>query len=299
MGYIYWIASYPKSGNTWMRAFLTAVVTGAERLDLETLQQVAPYENLGPYYQPFMTTPITEASHLEIARARPMAQRAMAASVEGFLFLKTHSMLVHHLGTPTITTDVTAGAIYIVRNPLDVAVSYSEFRNRTIDQTIDLMSKSGRVIGRPRNAAYEVCGSWVEHVRSWTAKPHKQMLILRYEDLLADPGKGFGDVVSFLRMDVDRTRIDQAIERTSFEALQSAEDAAGFSERPAKTKRFFRAGSTDQWRDILSDQQVARITAMCQREMRRFDYWLPEFDEIVRPSADAQESAPSPQARGQ
>ena len=296
MGYIYWIASYPKSGNTWMRAFLTAVVTGAERIDLETLQQVAPYENLGPYYQLFMATPITEASLPEIARARPMAQRAMAAAAKGFLFLKTHSMLVRHLGTPTITTDVTAGAIYIVRNPLDVAVSYSEFRNRTIDQTIDLMSQNGRVIGRPRNAAYEVCGSWVEHVRSWTTKPHKQMLILRYEDLLADPAKGFGDVVSFLRMDVERTRIDQAIERTSFEALKSAEDAGGFSERPKGTKRFFRAGSTDQWRDILSEQQVARITATCEREMRRFGYWLPEFDEIARPSPAEQEGAPSSQA---
>src|SRR5688572_19937875 len=249
MGYIYWIASYPKSGNTWTRAFLTAVVTGAEHLDLDTLQQVAPYENLGPYYELFMTKPIAQASDAEIARARPMAQRAIAASAEKFLFLKTHSMLVQHLGTPTITADVTAGAIYIIRNPLDVAISYSEFRNREIDKTIEVMNKHDRVIGRPRNAAYEVTGSWVAHVRSWTAKPHKQMLILRYEDMLADPATEFGKVMTFLRMDVDATQIERAIQASSFEALKSAEEAAGFKERPKGTERFFRAGSTDQWRD--------------------------------------------------
>jgi hypothetical protein len=296
MGYIYWIASYPKSGNTWMRAFLTAVVTGTQFPDLDLLKQIAPDENMGRYYQLFMATPIAQASLEEIARARPMAQRAMAAAAERFQFLKTHSMLVRHLGTPTITTDVTAGAIYIVRNPLDVAVSYSEFRNRSVDQTIGAMNQHGRVLGRPRYGAYEVCGSWVQHVRSWTTKPHRQLLVVRYEDMLADPAKVFGKVVKFLRMDASPGQVEGAIEQASFEALQGAEEAAGFAERPKDTKRFFRAGRAGQWRDVLSDEQVARIAKTCEREMRRFGYWLAEFDELTRQFPSDQMGAPSAEA---
>ncbi|MDB5541569.1 MAG: hypothetical protein JWQ89_3296 [Devosia sp.] len=288
MGYIYWIASYPKSGNTWMRAFLAAVVTGAERLDLDALRQIAPDENMGRYYQMFMTKPIEQASLEEIARARPMAHRAIAAGAKGFLFLKTHSMLARHLGAPTITADVTAGAIHIVRNPLDVAVSYSEFRNRDVSATIELMNQQRRVLDRPRLGAYEVCGSWAEHVRSWTDKAHDRLLVIRYEDMLAEPQKTFGDVVSFLRMDADASQVQRAIERTSFEALQQAEETAGFGERPPETKRFFRAGRSDQWRQVLTEEQVARIATTCEREMRRFGYWLPEFDDLVK-AADIEE----------
>lgn len=282
MGYIYWIASYPKSGNTWMRAFLTALVTGAESDDLSLLQQIAPDENNGRYFQPYMATPIEKASLAELASARPMAHRAMAAAADNFLFLKTHSLLGTHLGTPTITTDVTAGAIYIVRNPLDVAISYAAFRNRPIDETIGSLNQSGRVLTRPIFGSYEIAGSWTEHVETWTRKPHDRLLIIRYEDMLDHPEKSFRRVTSFLRMNVDSELLAKALEHTSFSSLQAAEEKGSFQERPKATERFFRTGKHGQWRETLTDAQITRIVRACEGPMKRFGYWEPRFDTLLQ-----------------
>lgn len=281
MGHIYWIASYPKSGNTWMRAFLTAIVTGADNVDLSLLGKVVPDQNIGYFYSPFMSKPLDKSSLQEFARVRPMAHRAMAAKARGFVLLKTHSMLVRHLGTPTITADVTAGAIYIVRNPLDVAVSYSEFRARSIDTTIKLMNSHGRVLPRPPLASYEVCGSWVEHVRSWTGKPHDRLLVLRYEDMLEQPEVSFRRVVDFLNMEVSDELLERALAATSFENLKAAEASGGFLERPPQSKEFFRAGRIGQWRELLSEAQVTLLLETCAADMRRFGYWEPQFDALL------------------
>ncbi len=135
-----WLASYPKSGNTWMRAFLAAVVTDGETIELSALQRIAPDENMGRFYQLFMTKPIEQASLAEIALARPMAQRAMAASAKGFLFLKTHSMLVRHLGTPTIATDDSRAPLPQARRKLAKVLRHFPWQfhsSRRTDRTID------------------------------------------------------------------------------------------------------------------------------------------------------------------
>lgn len=285
MGFIYWIASYPKSGNTWTRAFLTSVITGGLGGKLNKLRQIIPDENSGRFYQPFLRKPITEATNAELALIRPKAHRLMAKEAQNFLLLKTHSMVAMHNGTPTITSDVTAGAIYLLRNPLDVAVSYSDFRQRDLDKTIALMNASGRELARPKFGAYEVSGSWQENVESWT-RPHDRILTQRYEDLLADPGACFRRIVQFLKMDVTEERLASAINESSFETLKAAEQDAGFVERPQMTEAFFRSGRAGEWRERMTEGQVAAVVTPNEALMKRFGYWLGEFDDLVkRPAA--------------
>jgi hypothetical protein len=281
MGHIYWIASYPKSGNTWMRAFIAAVINDGKAVDINRLEEVVSDDNYGPFYQSFLQMPIAKASLQDLARVRPFAQRAMAASARGFLLLKTHNLLSMHLGTPTVTTDVTAGAIYIVRNPLDVAVSYSAFRAREFDETIGAMLETGRVLPKPTNAAYHVAGSWAENVKSWTQRPHDRLLVLRYEDMLANPLESFTKVVRHLRMDATDAVIEKAVEATRFDVLQATEVRDGFVEQVKDSPAFFRSGKSDVWRDALSDAQVARLLRGCEEQMRRFGYWEDGFDETL------------------
>lgn len=278
MGFIYWIASYPKSGNTWTRAFLTSLITGGLKGDLDKLSEIIPDENSGRYYKPFLRRPIEQASNVELARVRPLAHRAMASRAQNFLLLKTHSMVAIHNGTHTITPDVTAGAIYLLRNPLDVAVSYAEFRDRDINQTIALMHKSGRELDRPSGAGYEVVGSWRENVSSWT-KAHKGIVIVRYEDLLENPKAEFGRIVKFLKMRASDERIEQAIEDAAFDKLKATEQQAGFVEYPIG-KSFFRSGRSGEWRERLNEEQIARIVRNNGDLMKRFGYWLDEFDQF-------------------
>src|SRR5689334_10026620 len=99
-----------------MRTFLTNLVLGATAPEINSLADIAPDENLGRFHQPLLDKPISKASLEELAAIRPLAQRRLAASVDGFQFLKTHTSLTTQFGHPAIAQDVTAGAIYIVRN---------------------------------------------------------------------------------------------------------------------------------------------------------------------------------------
>lgn len=286
MGFIYWIASYPKSGNTWTRAVLTSLITGGLKGQLDSLSEIIPDENSGSFYAPYLRKPIHEASNAELAQVRPLAHRAMAKQTPNFLLLKTHSMVAVHHGTATITPDVTAGAVYLLRNPLDIAVSYSDFRERDVDKTIALMNQSGRELDRPRLGAYEMVGSWSENVGSWT-KPHDRIIVTRYEDLLDDPPQHFGKIVRFLKMDVTEAQLAAAVEESSFENLRAVEASAGFTERPPQAKAFFRSGRTGEWRERLSEAQVAKVVSANRELMKRFGYWLDEFDDLTRSAAAA------------
>ncbi len=279
MGYIYWVASYPKSGNTWMRAFLTNLVSPTEETSgINHLSEVAPEEHFGLFYQPFLTKPLAEARLEELAAIRPLVHQAIADAVEGFIFLKTHSMLARHLGTPTISPAATAGAIYIVRNPLDVVVSYSKFRNLTIDETIGIVNRRGFIMPKPRMHSYVPSGSWAENVRSWTKRRHDRLLVLRYEDMLEDPAAAFGAVARLLRIDATAEAIERAIQSASFDRLKGEEQQGGFAERPPWTKQFFRSGTAGQWREELTPAQIREIALPNKSLMVEFGYWSPELD---------------------
>jgi hypothetical protein len=279
VGHIYWIASYPKSGNTWMRSFLARLVLG-EEASINALWSFAPDENYGAFYQPLLKGPIAEASISEQAEVRPRAQAQIAAAVEGFQFLKTHTMHVRHAGTPTINAAATAGAIYLVRNPLDIAVSYGAFRKRGIDETIAVLNQAGRILPRNFKHAYVPCGSWSEHVTSWTRSAHDRLLVLRYEDLLADPTSQFARVPELLRMQVEPEALEAAIAATSFSRLQEEEQEQGFTERPEMTEQFFRRGEANQWRTELTEAQIAAVVRPNRAVMTAMGYWEPDFDQL-------------------
>ena len=120
-----------------------------------------------------------------------------------------------------------------------------------------------------------VTGSWSENVGSWTARPHPAILVLRYEDMIADPKKHFGAVARHLLMTPSEEQLTKAVELTGFERLRQKESAEGFAERPDTTNQFFRAGKAGQWRETLSDAQVARVVTAHKPLMRKFGY-LPE-----------------------
>lgn len=273
MGAIYWITSYPKSGNTWMRMFLSHLILEKSSTSfMNQLQTFAPDENSARFYQPVSAIPLAFLNLSEIASIRPAAQQAAADSVDGFLFMKTHNLLGINLGTPTINLKATAGAINIVRNPLDVAVSYAAFRNIPLDTAINMMLRSGHMLERPKSAAYQFPGSWGEHVDSWTKTPSEHICTVRYEDLVTDPFDTFSKVAKFLKVGVTEEKIRYAIDQTSISKLKSEERAEGFKEKPRETKNFFRSGKISEWKLRLSDVQVGRITEKFAEPMARFGY---------------------------
>jgi hypothetical protein len=280
MGYLYWVASYPKSGNTWIRAFLARLVAGPQPDGINRIAEIVPWEHAGVFYQRHLSGPVDNATEQELATVRPNVHRAIAAATTGFQFLKTHTVMARHLGTPTVTMDVTAGAIYIVRNPLDVLISYSRFRSWSTDETIAIINASGRLLPRAPNGSYQLCGSWSENVQSWTRSPHDRILVLRYEDMLERPQESFAQVLRLIGAAIPEPELKAAIEDTSFAALSRQEASLGFTERPPETARFFRSGKSAQWRDVLTEEQIARLVTGNREIMQRFGYWEAGFDTL-------------------
>jgi hypothetical protein len=172
-----------------------------------------------------------------------------------------------------VTPEATAGAVYLVRNPLDIAVSYSDFRQRTIDETIRLMNMKGRLLERPANGSYQLVGSWSENVDSWTRKAGERIHMVKYEDLIDDPKTHFTAITRFLRMDASEEQIEKALANSSLSVLRRLEKSKGFKERPRETLEFFRAGRKDQWQKRLTTGQVSAVVSSHLQTMLKFGYW--------------------------
>jgi hypothetical protein len=187
------------------------------------------------------------------------------------VFVKTHNALVVDRGTPTITMEHTAGAIYIVRNPLDVAVSLADHLGVPIDEAITRLA-SNMETSNTKAAVYEHRGNWSRHVDSWTRVQHPGLHVVRYEDLRAEPEKAFGGICRFLGLRPPPERLKKAIEFSSFEQLSRQEAQEGFRERTAAQDRFFRKGQVEGWRDVLTPAQAARLVARHGAQMAKFGY---------------------------
>lgn len=277
---IVWIASYPKSGNTWTRAFLHNLIKitsgeAAGEQDINAMNEYSTWDITLEMYEKLLGKNPREADRAEIAAVRPRVQEMIAEHTDGLSFVKTHNALMIDRGVPTINSAVTSGAIYIIRNPLDVAISYAHHMGTSIDEALEHMERKGLETKMTEKSVYEVYGSWSEHVLSWTRKPNRAVYVMRYEDMISDPNKVFGALARHLLMLPTDQQLSEAIELSSFERLKKQESEGGFRERPKVAKQFFREGKANQWKQVLTRSQIRRIIDAHQVQMRRFGY-LPE-----------------------
>jgi hypothetical protein len=280
-----WIASYPKSGNTWVRVFLHNLLRelrgqaeGAQ--DINALHEMTARESLKEGFARRLGMPAHEASAAEIAEARMWVQADMVQGAADPVYIKTHNAVATVEGFPTVNFDVTLAAIYIVRNPLDVAVSYAHYSGVPYDPIIAHMADPAGNIDFSGRRVWEFMGSWSFHAASWMSVPHRPVLLLRYEDMLAAPESSFGRLASFLRLKVDAGQLQGAIEKSSFAEMARQEELHGFNERPSTTEKFFRSGKAGQWREALSQAQVSAIVAAHGPMMMRFGYLAEDYGGI-------------------
>lgn len=291
MGALIWLASYPKSGNTWMRSFLHNLFRNASApVSINELDDFCLGESDAAWYAPRSPRPLAELGLDEIARLRPVVHRDFTLAFPDSVFVKTHNYLGEWFGVPLHNMEVTAGGIYVLRNPLDVAISLSHHFGETIDEAIAHLADEGA--GTPVTGKHvpEVHRSWSTHVASWTAVPNPQLLVLRYEDLLLKPKKYFKKVAQFLGLKPPQERLERAIRNSSFKALKAQEQKTGFKERSDKADAFFREGRAEQWRDVLTPDQVRRIIADHHAQMARFGYIPDDYKDAV-PAPEASRAA--------
>jgi hypothetical protein len=273
MGNIVWLASYPKSGNTWVRAFLANLV--ANRSDPVPLNELPRYcedEARPELFTMVAGKPSTQLTLDEIFEARARVHALIAANARGTRFVKSHNYAGEMGGHPLHNVSVTAGAIYVVRNPLDVAVSMTHHFGLTLDEAIERLGNEQVATANDALFVTQLLGTWSFHVKSWADLASERVLVLRYEDLVEKPGKQFTKIAKLVGMGQDRARIERAVKHAGFGTLASLEKKHGFIEASQKASRFFRAGKTNQWREAMSREQVQRVVDAHREQMQRFGY---------------------------
>ena len=275
MGNLLWVASYPKSGNTWMRAFIENYLQDPPRpVDINALFKLSTAEAKADRFQAYLqkgqhTSSLTAE---EICAIRPLVQAKMARQAKGTIFVKTHNYLGEFGGFPLHNSAVTSGAIYIVRNPLDIVISMASYFNYTIDEAIDYMAQEMTATPNEKENVPQIISSWSTHVQSWTGNPQDRVLVLRYEDMLSDPLKAFRKVESLLGQRRDQKRLKKALGFSSFDQLSKQERQHGFVEKHENANAFFRRGRKNQWREKLTNEQVQKIVDRHGAQMARFKY---------------------------
>ncbi len=273
---IIWLASYPKSGNTWLRIFLTYLRgDGEEPANINELDG-GPIASARALFDEATGIESSDLTPEEIDWLRPKVYEQLAAGANETLFFKVHDAFTYTAdGWALLPPRATQEAIYLIRNPLDVAVAFANHNSRDLDTTIDHMANEELALeagaGHLPKQLRQRLLSWSAHVLSWVEAPIP-VKVLRYEDMKQQPLETFTQAARFAGLSDDPARVRKAVEFSDFKELQRQEQDHGFRERPPKTERFFREGGWGAWRRELTPEQVARLVRVHRKVMQRFGY---------------------------
>ena len=291
----YWyLASYPKSGNTWCRVFITELrrLTGLDSAEATATAQDSERELR--LNRDLATGSIMSSRHwlddqlgidtsdlrwaeLDRVRGRIGHQRALYS--ECLRYHKVHDAFFSSdsMGRPVVPVEECRGAVVVIRHPADVAVSLSHFFSWDLERCVAfLLNEEAALCRSSKRGGQQVrqfMGSWASHVCSWVDQQKIPVLLLRYEDLLIEPIQHFSQLASFLDLPIDDELIKQAVENTSFEKLKAKEeDEGGFRERPDGCERFFRSGRSGEGHEQLTPDQSERLETGFKEILQRLGY---------------------------
>ncbi len=293
--HIFWIASYPKSGNTLMRSILTALFfsnDGKFEFDLlkkiVTLEEVARLRNvkeLNP--NNFLNKNLKDRSSLIFDHLNELQKKSNLGFNEDFAFFKTHFSAQNYDNKKFLIDEYVRGIIYVVRDPRDVCISWSKYANLTISESLDfLINEEAFIQWTAAQGAAEypqnipvIVSSWEKHFLSWKKAVFKlPHLIIKYEDLVYDKKRVILKILEFFKINYnilvqnEYTKINNILETTNFEKMQKEEKNKGFKE--TDVNQFFSIGQKEQWRNKLSYNDILMIEKKFGKTMRDLNYQL-------------------------
>jgi aryl sulfotransferase len=276
MSSIVWLASYPKSGNTWMRAFLTNYMGNTEKPASINHLNVGVIASARTSFEELVGVEASDLTPTQIQNCRPMVYRLLATESNRTVFLKVHDAYQNtSAGAPMFPADVTLGVVYIIRHPCDVAISYAYHNGFTLERAVAALNDPANTLaGHQDRLDFQLeqkLLTWAQHVRSWLDSG-LSCCVVRYEDMLDRPQETFSAAVRFVGLNEEPERLQRALQFSSFEELQAQEQRDNFTERSAKAPNFFRQGKAGTWRRILTEAQVDSIVNTNGSVMQQFGY---------------------------
>ena len=282
---IIWIASYPKSGNTWVRALLSYYFfSKEEKFSFDILKHI-PNFNIGD----FVSATTRFKSDVDFAEKALDIQKFICSKSKVNIFLKTHSCLKKIKKQNFTSNDVSLGAVYVVRDPRDVITSYKNYENWDYTKTLDFMKDEKSFLFSNKKTqsklgirGMEIISSWSRNYNSWVKnKFNIPICLIKYEDLTNDPLMQFEKIFEFIKkinserkIKFDLERAKKTINETKFEKLQSLENKNGFKENNehGKSSKFFNKGKINGWKDNLPKKIEENLVKNFRNEMIELGY---------------------------
>ena len=279
MGEVVWLSSYPKSGNTWVRALLAGYF-GEGAFDVNRLGRGIEVDGLRSFSDVVGIDPWL-LHEREVEAFRPAAARVLARDVahwETPAFAKIHAANVVTASGERAFPPGAGRALYVVRNPLDVAASWAPFFGVSVERAVEVLGDEAHTLNQSGEGFNPIVPerllSWSGHVRSWLDAEGVPSHVVRYEDLREDTASTFAAALRWLGLEAAPGRVEAAVEAARFERLRGREAAEGFVEHPVYMARapFFRRGRAGAWRDELTAAQARRVVAAHRDVMERLGY---------------------------
>ena len=277
---IIWIASYPKSGNTWVRSFLSAYYFSKDGVfDIKNLTRIEDYPN-----KQFFSQTVKEG---EIHNHWEESQKKI--NKEGKVkFLKTHNSLIKAFGNDFTQPKYSLGVIYIVRDPRNVITSvknHNDFSN--YEEALKFMQNDNAILNDYKHlknyAKTTIINSWRINYQSWIQNNFYRRLTIKYEDMISKPHEVFRDLVVFVNTlcrfneGINSLKLNNSIETTSFDKLKNIENQGNFSESVYSLKdkrkiKFFYQGPNNDWRKNLDQNMIKKMNEYYKEDLTKLGY---------------------------
>ena len=276
---IIWIASYPKSGNTWLRSIITSLLYTTDGIfDFKLIKKIKQFPTRNQFQE--FTKNFNDIN--EISKFWLLAQDKINLTEE-IKFFKTHNLNCAVNKNSFTNKSHTLGTIYVVRDPRNLVNSIKNHYNKSNDEEAKNFLISKKILSRvPKDNEADIAtllGSWSDHYNFWT-KRNSNLLLIKYEDLILDTKKELERIIIYLKkfmtVEINPEKIKNILSTTSFDHLKNLENKGLFNENVYDSKknkiRFFNKGPSNDWTKVLDKKIQDDIEKIFYKEMKELSY---------------------------
>ena len=280
---IFWIASYPKSGNTWLRSLLSSYYYSANGFfDQTLLERIGQFPERKHFIEfDYNSSIVTDTSKFWISAQEKINED------KKLRFFKTHNVLGAINGNKFTNLKNTIGCIYIVRDPRNVITSLKNHYEMEDDKALKFMMNEKKFIydyqSKNDYGDFQFISSWEKNYKSWINQNILPVKLIKYENLYDNTFDVFKDLIEFInkltnnKNDFDSKKAMNSIQSSSFDKLKNLEETDGFlesvlSKNDSKKIPFFHLGPKNDWRKIFDENYQKKLNIKFNTNLKELNY---------------------------